>query len=281
MFESFSAELKQAREALNISPEQLANKIKIDLKFLEAMEKGDFTFLPEIYVRAFLKEYARTVGLDENKILKKFTQIREGKVAVEETEPEADQPKSETPNPQSIKYVEPVKQIYYNVSDSSSTSRKTNNQYFIIGALLFVVVATAVYFFAIKGSSKEIITETPYDEILEERSTADKRRFMEEDDSQQQALNSDSLVLKFFAKDSTWIRIIFDNVTEKEYYLRNNQTLEVKAFENFNLFIGNSGGVSLTLQDAPVALTTKKGLPLKCIIDRNGVKYLENTNLQN
>ena len=71
MFSKLAEELKLAREKSQLTPEYIAQKIKIDLKFLRMMEKGDFTFLPDIYIKAFLKEYARMVGLDENLIIKK------------------------------------------------------------------------------------------------------------------------------------------------------------------------------------------------------------------
>ena len=84
MFEELANELKTAREKNSMTLAQVANKSKIDLKFLEAMEHGDFAFLPDLYVRAFVKNFARTVGLDENKIYKKFEAARKGIPYVEE-----------------------------------------------------------------------------------------------------------------------------------------------------------------------------------------------------
>ena len=72
MFDELANELKTAREKNTMTLAQVANKSKIDIKFLEAMEQGDFAFLPDLYVRAFIKNFAKTVGLDENKILQKI-----------------------------------------------------------------------------------------------------------------------------------------------------------------------------------------------------------------
>jgi len=72
MFDQIADELKNVREKQGLSLAQVANKSKIDIKFLEAMEQGDFSFLPDLYVRAFVKNFARTVGLNENRIFKKY-----------------------------------------------------------------------------------------------------------------------------------------------------------------------------------------------------------------
>ena len=66
MLENFAEELKCCQRKLNLSLQQFAAKTRIDLKFLEAIEDGDFTFLPDIYVKAFIKDYSNIVGLDRN-----------------------------------------------------------------------------------------------------------------------------------------------------------------------------------------------------------------------
>ena len=87
MFEELANELKAAREKNSMTLAQVGNKSKIDIKFLDAMEQGDFAFLPDLYVRAFVKNFARTVGLDENKIYKKFEAAKQGIPYVEEVAP--------------------------------------------------------------------------------------------------------------------------------------------------------------------------------------------------
>src|SRR4030067_89918 len=84
MFDELANELKTAREKNSMTLAQVSNKSKIDIKFLEAMEQGDFAFLPELYVRAFVKNFAKTVGLDENKIFKKYEAAKQGIPYVEE-----------------------------------------------------------------------------------------------------------------------------------------------------------------------------------------------------
>ena len=83
MFDKLSEELKAARIRAGLTLQQLANKTRIDIKFLEYIEDGNFSFLPELYVKAFLKEYVKFVGLDEKIIFKKYEAYKQGKEYIE------------------------------------------------------------------------------------------------------------------------------------------------------------------------------------------------------
>lgn len=62
--------LKEAREAKKLSLEDVQGKTKIQTRYLDAIEKGNFDIMPgAFYVRAFIKEYASAVGLDPEKLM--------------------------------------------------------------------------------------------------------------------------------------------------------------------------------------------------------------------
>ena len=59
------AELRRVREARGLSLRHIAAVTKIGVRFLEYIEEDRFAFLPApVYLRGFLQEYARLVGLD-------------------------------------------------------------------------------------------------------------------------------------------------------------------------------------------------------------------------
>ena len=59
------AELRRIREARGVSLRHIASVTKIGLRFLEYVEEDRFAFLPApVYLRGFLQEYARLVGID-------------------------------------------------------------------------------------------------------------------------------------------------------------------------------------------------------------------------
>jgi cytoskeletal protein RodZ len=57
--------LRAAREEQGLSIEELARRTKITVRVLDALERTDFSILPPpVFVRGFLRTYAREVGLD-------------------------------------------------------------------------------------------------------------------------------------------------------------------------------------------------------------------------
>lgn len=59
------ADLRRIREARGISLRHLAAVTKIGVRFLEYVEEDRFALLPApVYLRGFLQEYARLVGID-------------------------------------------------------------------------------------------------------------------------------------------------------------------------------------------------------------------------
>jgi flagellar biosynthesis protein FlhG len=61
--------LRQIREAVGIELREIAERSKIGMAYLQALEGEAFTKLPApVYVRGFLAEYARALGLDSERV---------------------------------------------------------------------------------------------------------------------------------------------------------------------------------------------------------------------
>ena len=62
--------LKQAREEKNISLREISQEIKIQEKYLEKIEKGEYRNLPpDVYAYGFVKRYASFLNLDAGRIV--------------------------------------------------------------------------------------------------------------------------------------------------------------------------------------------------------------------
>ena len=70
--ESFYKIFKKERESKNITFSEINEKTKMSIKYLEAIENGDFDILPNAYIRLFLKSYATFLDLDEKYILDEY-----------------------------------------------------------------------------------------------------------------------------------------------------------------------------------------------------------------
>jgi curved DNA-binding protein CbpA len=59
------ADLRRIREARGVTLRHVASVTKIGVRFLEYIEEDRFALLPApVYLKGFLKEYARTLGID-------------------------------------------------------------------------------------------------------------------------------------------------------------------------------------------------------------------------
>ena len=79
--DDLGARLKHAREARGLPLSDIANRTKISVTALEALERNDLSRLPGgIFGRAFVRAYAGELGLDPDKTVADFH------VALEEAE---------------------------------------------------------------------------------------------------------------------------------------------------------------------------------------------------
>lgn len=79
--------LREARLEKGMTLEEVENLTKIRKRYLEAIEEGQFNVLPgSFYVRAFVKNYAETVGLDAEQVLRIYRNVIPDPGAINEGE---------------------------------------------------------------------------------------------------------------------------------------------------------------------------------------------------
>lgn len=284
MLDKFAEELREQREKSGITIQQIAAKTRIDKKFLEAIDQGNFSFLPELYVKAFIKEYSMVIGLDGDETVKKFLIAREGKDYNEvleqeklEKEKAKESKKVESPIHKPTVKSAPVKSYYddsLNKKETDDTdSDKTKLMYAAVAGIAVILVAV-LYLFVFSKSDEIIVEETPIEEIVSDNS----QRFEEEplsNQSPESLTNADSLLLEIFSSETTWVNIFPDNGQSIEFILYPNSSRKLSAQNSISATIGNSGGVSLKLNNQPVEFSGKSKSVKHFRIDRTGkLEYL-------
>ena len=68
----FYKELQDLRVSKEISLEELETKTKINIKYLQAIESGNFEILPVPYLRLFIRAYAIEIGGDSDRALEQL-----------------------------------------------------------------------------------------------------------------------------------------------------------------------------------------------------------------
>ena len=71
--DEFGPRLREERERRGISLEELAIATKVSVELWEGMERNDFSRWPAgIFARAFVRDYARAIGLDADAVVNDF-----------------------------------------------------------------------------------------------------------------------------------------------------------------------------------------------------------------
>ena len=265
----FTEELKAHREKKEITLQQIHNQTRIDIKFLSAIEEGNFDIMPDVYIRAFVKEYAKAIELDSNDTLKKYEKAVKGIYG--------SQDKTEQETKETVEETEQVKKKLVYSSENLHTLEDDNaksNKKIIYALSIAVVAIIIIVFFVVRSNfTPEIVKENSYQEILEERNQ--RYEVVEENENKTQIV--DSLELRITAIDTSWIRVIIDESNEQEFILYPNRQKNLKAANEFNLLTGNAGGIEMFLNESRLEFEDPKGSVRNYKIDRNGIQRIITT----
>ena len=146
----FYKELKELRLEAGIELEDIHNRTKISLAALRAIESGQFSQLPQIYIRLFVRAYANEIGADENQILKKL----ENSLSNESTTDKEKQPSN---NPKEIIHGTENKLI--DQSKHSSITAKNIRTDMVKGIALLSILIFSIYI--IRQINKEEEARSP------------------------------------------------------------------------------------------------------------------------
>ena len=261
-------EFKSHREKREISLQHIHNKTRIDIKYLRAIEEGNFDIMPQVYLRAFIKEYAKSIDLDPDETLNKYELAIAGNYGIEES---LDDDKARKENKNEKKKLVYTSENLKGVEESSSP--KNNNMIIGVAGLAAVIIIGLVFFIFSNNSDSEIVKENPYQEILEESA----QRFEAPSNEVNSSEILDSISLKIATIDTSWIRILVDGKDEQEYIMRPDREKEFKAVNEFRILTGNAGGLVLFLNDKKLKFDNPRGAIRNYKVTRKGIETIEST----
>jgi cytoskeletal protein RodZ len=230
--QSFGRYLQAIRLEKKISLEKISAQTRIGIANLLMIEQEDLEGLPaEVFVKGFLRSFADAIGADGDEAVRRYDARLNvaQKIAVSEEFIGKSAPR-----------------MWWKVLMSIVLLAG------IIGVSIF-----GVTFFNNQSDSgispeQKIATDVsqPTDSPQHEKVDASTRTA---------STGVEKLVLKVTAVEDTWLKIIADEKDPSEHTLTSGQKLELEATTGFNLLIGNSAGLKITLNDKPVPLPGKSG----------------------
>lgn len=259
----FGQYLKNAREQKNISIEEIHKETKIRTKYLTAIEKGDFSMIPggDVYVKGFLKNYARCIGLEPTHIIELYKKLR-GEPREEESPVEfSEQPSLANSSRQTMLQLDVI---------WGKVGSFVKENYRKIGAVLLttcfvLVLAMLIKTFTGKDNSENnvpIDTQAPVLEISpeeerekpeEEMSIAEEKEEVKveivEDTNQNTiyAIYDEYIEVTLAIVDRCWIQVHRDNMLDFEGILTSGDSKTWEAKDNIKIRIGNPPAVNLAV----------------------------------
>lgn len=89
--ETVGVYLKKAREAINISLQDVARLTKISSVYLEHIEKNEFEKIPQgPYVKGYIASYSRAIGCDVAKVIALYESVNRRRIQTEAAQPDAE-----------------------------------------------------------------------------------------------------------------------------------------------------------------------------------------------
>lgn len=276
----FAEELKFTRESKEISLQQIANKTRIDLKFLTAIENANFDVLPDIYVKAFIKEYALLVDLDPAETVQKYNIARTGKSEQPEQIRPLQATKDSAPKERAdVPEYESEKQTSLPKHDAQNELSKNINPGYIYGGVIAVLVLVLVYMIFIHGSSPDIIRENLTQETLPQNNSrfeVENQKPVQKDSVAEPAVVSkpDSLHIRLQTSARVWVKVNADGKILRQEVVQPDTKLNYAASKFFSVSVGNAGVVKLFFNDKPVSKLGNLGEIRNVFLSADTIRYL-------
>jgi cytoskeletal protein RodZ len=207
--------LRASREALGIDLRDAAQRTRISINYLRALEDQDFSKLPgEVFVRGFLKNYSKFLQLDEAEVMKKYSDLKPLKTS----------PGSGVTAESDVAAV----------AADQKAHKKTSLEPFIWGAGILIAL---LLFFFIALPSRYPKQPQHTSVVSQPVQTAPAPL----------TAKSDKLYLKVVALENTWVLIRTDTSPQKKAVLQKGDTLTWSADDRFQLSYGSAGALTLEL----------------------------------
>ncbi|WAC06228.1 MAG: DUF4115 domain-containing protein [Thermodesulfobacteriota bacterium] len=281
--ETLGERLKRGREEKNISLDDVVQATKINKGILTAIENDQSEFFPPpVFIRGFIRNYARYIGLDERELLDLYNGSGAGKKA--HITPEELQVRKK------IKFSAPYiflilvfalaillgYQYFLRNSSENKPSFETQKKNSSKKAQTTSVNQTRIPKEAtnLEAVTSPVAGETP---ALENRSSS--APFSSEEKSgvaEPSAVSSPALPLpvhmqaKCYA--TTWVGYVIDNGQPSQIFLFPGDEFSWEWKEKIELKLGNAGGIKVTVNGAPLKPFGKSGEVLSVVFGRDTVK---------
>ena len=309
---TFFEELKDLRKSKHVKLIDISNSTKINIKYLEAIENGNFDALPNIYIRLFIRTYCEFLLIDSDEVLNKYeqhTNIKSKKFMKKTVSKEV---KQQTPNFMKInkdeknsqeKTKEPQTDLFKKTIISTKKTNKINfnQEYFYDNKKIFTGVLTGCSIFIIymlvsylsteqknkleatsNNNNNEINHSVIIDDKLISEDDFDKDKLISETNKKLKFKVNTPYTFQITTREKTKIYVSYDNENGKRFEACNiiapkDTLLKFDNSNNIYFDIWNSDHVEVAINNKPISkyLNQKNALIRGSYSPKNNRLYLK------
>ncbi len=211
--------LSSTRESKGFDLHDATQQTRISIQYLKALEQDDFAKLPgEVFVRGFLKNYAKFLGLSEQEVLKKYEEARHPVVgdAAAATQPAPAEPA-------------PATQVTAKPSPLSLEP-------WLWGSVIFISILGFLFMAAPDKQPAPVSPLETHTAVLRSEMTGSAP-----------SKKPEKLYLQIVALEDVWLLVRTDSGPQKKAVLKKDENVVWSADERFLLSYGSVGAVKLLL----------------------------------
>ena len=234
---SLGQELKRERELRGISLREIADSTRINLRFLQAIEEDKLDALPgAFFVRAILRSYAKSIGIDENQVLNKCQEI----YTFEEQ----------------LQYGESAKRPTPRARPPFRLSLRRGWRTAALAAAIVILGLVLFYSLILAPANRpavSVVTAQPIPQVEVPKQSPPPEPLPAAEEIK-------GLLLEMNFVDETWLHVYADGQSVWEGIKQKGESLEVRAEREVRLSLGNLGGLDLTINGRKAKPLGPRGL---------------------
>jgi cytoskeletal protein RodZ len=248
---SIGQKIKEARESLGLTIDDIKVKTKIRSRYLNALEEDNYDVIPgEAYVKVFIKSYARYVGLDGDELANEYQEIiDQEKKSEEEILNEKQQKKSSLFQNKLFKIVIIIVFIVliiftiYNlfINDKTEESKieelkKDTRE-----------ISTSIN----KESNQNVLAELNInnDNTTTTTNNNNNNNELNENKIYDKTRNKEGKIIEVLSGERTWIKIIIDGKEIFQGFMNSGDVKELNVSKEVVFKIGNASAIKVKIDD--------------------------------
>ena len=253
----FYTELKALRKQQDINLEEIHNRTKINLSYLEAIEEGRFDLLPHTYIRLFIRAYATEIGANPNEIVNKLENFLGNRTSA--PKPKKDEHLKKVEKTQSS---DKDKAPLFHNGNVKNVRTETLKGILLVGILIFSI-------YIIRVINEEEATKTPIEypsEFIEEGPITDQdlqNNFDILSEQIQELKSEPPYIFKLAAAERVWYRTKTDTLKPIENLIPSGDNRLYEFGQTFEILLKHTRGINLYLNGATLNSINSSSNPVR------------------